>query len=210
MNKFYYFCFIIISLFANFIECEQKYEKEFIDLTLIGAYGNLAKKYLWKGLFDLFLKYETESDQYNIFNIYGCGTANFSRGSLLLKNTLDQVNFCEKEDTDCINKKLIFLNRISYQQLASSSDYQHHCKDNLRSSKDFCLDKSSKRCLKQIFYLSVPPFAYESISGFISSNCRTHKNLQIIIEKPFGRDLDSAVILANKLSSFFREDEIYR
>jgi len=67
-----------------------------------------------------------------------------------------------------------------------------------------------------IFYLSVPPFLYESIIeglGATELSCSKKplfKQTRVIVEKPFGRDLASAVELNKKICQCFDESQIYR
>jgi glucose-6-phosphate 1-dehydrogenase len=64
-----------------------------------------------------------------------------------------------------------------------------------------------------IFYMATPP----SIFGMISDNLdqagfkKKDKGwIRIIVEKPFGHDLDSAIALNKQLLTHWREDQIYR
>ena len=68
-----------------------------------------------------------------------------------------------------------------------------------------------------IFYLAVPPFLYGTIIEHISSaslSCTDEsvpeRQVGIIVEKPFGRDLASAVELTGKLHKCFDESQVYR
>ena len=64
-----------------------------------------------------------------------------------------------------------------------------------------------------LFYLSTPPGAYSTIVENIG---RTQLETcaegwrRIVVEKPFGRDLETALSLDVKLHSVFAEDQIYR
>ncbi|KAF2957943.1 glucose-6-phosphate dehydrogenase [Thermotoga sp. Ku-13t] len=64
-----------------------------------------------------------------------------------------------------------------------------------------------------IFYLAVPPDVYVPI---IENLCRVGLNSEenpktrIVIEKPFGKDLNSAQMLEETLQKSFREHQIYR
>ena len=64
-----------------------------------------------------------------------------------------------------------------------------------------------------LFYLSTPPSWYgpivENIGNSKLESCPEAWR-RIVIEKPFGRDLESALLLDEKLHSVFKEDQIYR
>jgi glucose-6-phosphate 1-dehydrogenase len=66
----------------------------------------------------------------------------------------------------------------------------------------------------RLYYLSTPPSAYPDIidnlgkSGLVN---RTNEPFtRIIVEKPFGRDLESAKVLNRQLKQVFRESQIFR
>jgi glucose-6-phosphate 1-dehydrogenase len=63
----------------------------------------------------------------------------------------------------------------------------------------------------RLFYLATPPSAY----GPIIDRLREHRltenvNARVVVEKPFGHDLASAIALSEKLQGVFTEDEIFR
>jgi glucose-6-phosphate 1-dehydrogenase len=63
-----------------------------------------------------------------------------------------------------------------------------------------------------IHYLAVAPNLFPVIAGNIAKNkLAEHRgHSRIVIEKPFGRDLESAKALNNLLNEYFHEDQIYR
>lgn len=64
-----------------------------------------------------------------------------------------------------------------------------------------------------LFYLSTPPSWYGSIVENIGrsklESCPEGWR-RIVVEKPFGRDLETALALDDKLHSVFKEDQVYR
>ncbi len=59
------------------------------------------------------------------------------------------------------------------------------------------------------FYLAIPPSAFPSVVGGLgSSGCASGG--RVVVEKPFGRDLESAQSLNRTLHEVFDEDRIYR
>lgn len=69
----------------------------------------------------------------------------------------------------------------------------------------------------RIFYLSTPPSYFSDIIKNLGTNkliydpAKVHnKWSRVIVEKPFGRDLDSAMDLQRKISEYLKEDQIYR
>ncbi|KAA0706805.1 Glucose-6-phosphate 1-dehydrogenase [Triplophysa tibetana] len=63
----------------------------------------------------------------------------------------------------------------------------------------------------RLFYLALPPNVYHDVTENIRHNCMSTKGWnRIIVEKPFGRDLQSSEELTKHLSTLFTEDQIYR
>ena len=62
----------------------------------------------------------------------------------------------------------------------------------------------------RIFYLSVVPHLFGPISERVArSGCRT-PDTRLVVEKPLGRDLQSAQVLNRRLATLFEERQIYR
>lgn len=64
----------------------------------------------------------------------------------------------------------------------------------------------------RLFYLALPPSVYEAVTLNIKATCMAKGNkwTRLIVEKPFGRDLESSNNLSSHLAALFREEEIYR
>lgn len=74
------------------------------------------------------------------------------------------------------------------------------------------LEKKWEVKANQIFYLAVPPNSFEEIARKIGTSGLAKNKLQsrIVIEKPFGHDLQSARHLNDLLHAIFDEGQIYR
>lgn len=63
----------------------------------------------------------------------------------------------------------------------------------------------------RLFYLALPPTVYEAVTKHIRENCMSPTGwTRVIVEKPFGRDLQSSNRLSDHISSLFHEEQIYR
>lgn len=62
---------------------------------------------------------------------------------------------------------------------------------------------------RALFYLEVPPFLFSRIAEGISKVGRA-EGARVMVEKPFGSDLGSAVALNETMHRYFAEDAIYR
>ena len=73
-------------------------------------------------------------------------------------------------------------------------------------------EKKWKVSANRIFYLAVPPFSFEEIAKKLGSSGLAGNKIhsRIVIEKPFGHDLESAKNLNKLLHTIFDESQIYR
>ncbi|XP_038067286.1 glucose-6-phosphate 1-dehydrogenase-like isoform X1 [Patiria miniata] len=63
----------------------------------------------------------------------------------------------------------------------------------------------------RVFYLALPPNVFKDVSKHIKTHCMSSTGWsRVIVEKPFGRDLESSNDLSNHLKSLFTEDQLYR
>src|SRR5580658_5131508 len=62
---------------------------------------------------------------------------------------------------------------------------------------------------KRIFHLAVPPSAFGSVIGMLGAT-KLSDNASVIIEKPFGYDLESSRKLGGIVHSVFSEDHVFR
>jgi glucose-6-phosphate 1-dehydrogenase len=62
---------------------------------------------------------------------------------------------------------------------------------------------------RPLHYLAIPPSLFAVVAeNLAKSGCAT--NARVVVEKPFGRDLESAKELGNTLHQFFPEESIFR
>ncbi|PWL18448.1 glucose-6-phosphate dehydrogenase [Falsochrobactrum shanghaiense] len=94
-----------------------------------------------------------------------------------------------------------FLARLSYVAVDAKSD----------SGWDALKAEIGKKPEKiRAFYLAVSPSLFGDIATRLKSNGLITRDTRIIVEKPIGRDLESAMTLNDTLGSVFREDQIFR
>jgi len=78
------------------------------------------------------------------------------------------------------------------------------------------IEKKLGRDVQALFYISTPPSVFEPIllnlgsSGLAAKHLDEQTQSKVIIEKPFGRDLDSARKLNATLRSHFQEQQVFR
>ncbi|XP_077995256.1 glucose-6-phosphate 1-dehydrogenase-like [Glandiceps talaboti] len=63
----------------------------------------------------------------------------------------------------------------------------------------------------RLFYLALPPSVFADVTTHLKATCMSQTGwTRVIVEKPFGKDLESSSKLSSHLSSLFKEEEIYR
>ncbi|MDR6432078.1 glucose-6-phosphate dehydrogenase [Brucella pseudogrignonensis] len=94
-----------------------------------------------------------------------------------------------------------FIARLSYVAVDAKSE------DGWAALKDAIGKKPEKI---RAFYLAVSPTLFGDIASRLKSHGLITRDTRIIVEKPIGRDLESANELNDTIGSVFREDQIFR
>lgn len=119
----------------------------------------------------------------------------------------DAIKAVNKDaDDNSVNE---FLNKLYFFSI-DFDDVSHYETLKKRISE---LSSSNDSGGNVIFYLATPPSAYDAISekvGVVGLNNESEGYRRIVIEKPFGYDLNTAIELNNKLHGIFKESQIYR
>lgn len=171
-------------------------------LVVFGATGDLARTKLIPALFSLFKKNQLGKE----FFIIGFSRREFTDREFrrLVYETINQHEDKKWEE---------FAKNIYYQQ--GVFEEQKGYGQLIKRLNDF--DKKMGACITRLFYLATPPDNYKTILNFLhetklSEGCGqgSSKWTRLIIEKPFGKDLDTAKALDQKLSKIFEEKQIFR
>ena len=96
---------------------------------------------------------------------------------------------------------------VAYQQLDDYSDLTSVCR---RASE---MESRLGLAGNRIFYLAVPPFTFPDIVMQLGEHREQSPWAgwtRVIVEKPFGNDLESATELNQLIHQYFSEEEIYR
>ncbi len=171
--------------------------------AIFGASGDLAKRKLIPAVFDLF-KREYLPDN---FALLGISRSKMSDDEFRTKVFLENEFIDLSGETE--QTKSAFAERLSYQPIDTNAQ-EDYAKVKTRIEE---LDAKFKTAGNCIFYLSTPPVLYEKIPAFLAHH-GLHKQegsyRRLVIEKPFGYDLESAQKLNKSLKENFDEDNIYR
>jgi glucose-6-phosphate 1-dehydrogenase len=137
------------------------------------------------------------------------------------------VGFARREFSDdayrtMIGEELTVMNEPEWEKFAKNLYYQQGLFDeeagyNALINKLNGFDNEIGACITRLFYLATPPDNYETILSYLESTklsegCGqgSEKWTRLAIEKPFGRDLDTARHLDALLAKIFEERQIYR
>lgn len=90
------------------------------NLVLVGATGNLASKYLWKALFEIF-KQRFHKNEVR-FQIYGAARQEQDAGRKIMSDLF--LNFVKCSDDECREKKKKFVEATQYLRLKTERDFQ--------------------------------------------------------------------------------------
>lgn len=176
-----------------------------VSVVIVGGTGDLAKKYLWQGFFELYVDQVSSG---NSFSFYGGGQSAADTATPLLFDILKGVTCSEHVSPErCAVLKEQFLKLSKYRQLRTSEQYR-----DLAEHIEQQLQREGMAEAGRLFYLSIPAFAYADVAQKIDSSCRPSGGawLKVVLEKPFGHDLRSAQVLASQLATSLRDEEMYR
>ncbi len=173
---------------------------------MFGASGDLAHRKLLVSIFEL----HTQGLLDERFYILGCGRKKFSDKQFRARaeqSIRSDSDFLSSRDLDAFLGKLYYIDG-DY----SDADFYKRLKVRLAE-----LNKKHSVSENILFYMSVPPFLYTTIVENLGSaglacpeGLDARQQPKLIVEKPFGRDLQTAVELNKSISRCFRESQIYR
>jgi len=170
--------------------------------VIFGASGDLTKRKLVPALYSLFVQDLLPEK----FALLGVSRSVFTDEAFRLAMKSAIKEFKEIEDTTKIDD---FVAKIYYEAIKfdNSSSYVALSK---RLAK---LRPGCDVCGNTIFYLSTPPSLYGIIPTHLAAvglNNQGDGWKRLIIEKPFGYDLESATKLKDQLLEYWNEDQIFR
>lgn len=171
--------------------------------VIFGGTGDLNKRKLAPALYNLY----TEGYMPEQFSIIGTGRTAFTDKNYQ-KEILDSVNEFSRSGKVKADKWEVFSKNI------------HYCSVDIQAQQTFKdlkaeIEKYQAEFGKNtqvIFYLAVAPNLFPLIAQCLKEYKLTgdEDNCRIVIEKPFGHDLESARELNQLLRGIFTEKQVYR
>lgn len=177
-----------------------------VILVVFGVTGDLAAKKIIPSLWHLFQQGRLPK-HLSVIGFSRRTLSNEEFKKLLRDAVLKHIETKIKE-----KEFLRFFKVFSYH----AGTFEDEAAFNSLASRIAKIESSWGVCANKLFYLAVPPSSYETIFKNLAEvklNLPCGGNLgwsRILIEKPFGTDLSSARKLQSLLSSYFKEEQIYR
>ncbi|KAF9909715.1 Glucose-6-phosphate 1-dehydrogenase [Linnemannia zychae] len=170
-----------------------------VHRLLLGASGDLAKKKTFPALFGLFLHGHIAPTT----RIVGYARTKMDRPDFLKRISQHIKNTTTPKVKTMLDQFLDQCTYVSgvYDQDSGFQALEHELQ---RVEKE---TKTNDR----LFYMALPPSVFIPVANGLKKNCYTLKGInRLIVEKPFGMDLESSRTLSKALGALYREDEIYR
>lgn len=173
-------------------------------LVIFGASGDLAGRKLLPALFSLFRQGALPRP----FLVVGCARTEFTSDSF----------------REAVHSRLLSAGPVDPGSWAEFAPHLHYIPFDYSSLASYVLlnnflqelERAHQTRGNRIFYLAVPPSLYQEVAVFLSQAgmaeqwVRGQGWARIVVEKPFGRDLASAVELNRTLRQGFQEEQIFR
>jgi len=176
---------------------------ESMTFVLFGATGDLAKRKIFPALYNLYVDQKLPER----ISIIGLGRRQLSHLDFQEKVKESILTFSRRLEHNA-SEMGGFLDAFRYSALdvTNSEDYQKLLQVVKQRENELEIKEN------RMFYLSVSPEFFDIIALNIKESGlgRTDGWKRLMIEKPFGHDLQSARELNDKLSRAFEEEEIYR
>ncbi|WP_208278692.1 glucose-6-phosphate dehydrogenase [Massilia oculi] len=165
-----------------------------LDMTIFGGMGDLAMRKLLPALYMAFLHGNLPPST----RILSTGRQDYDRAAYLAfveehsRSFISAANFNEKSWAG-------FLDLLVYVRLdVSNTEIFDTLKD------------ASRDGAQRVFYLATAPSLFTTICDKLAATGLVDANARVVLEKPLGRDLASAVEINEAVGKHFAESQIYR
>ena len=171
-------------------------------LVLFGASGDLSHRKLVPALFDLFEKHLLPAS----FSLVG-----------IARSPLSDSEF-KQGLKESLKRQKPSLSDALWDGFSQNFHYLPGSYGDLKAYQKLSgllgeLDKKNGLSSNRIFYLSTPPDVFEDVLSNLGASGLNREDQgfsRVVIEKPFGRDLQSARELNRKVKEVFQERQIFR
>ena len=175
-------------------------------VVIFGASGDLTARKLVPAIFNLCLDNLLPSD----FHLIGFG-----------RKSISDDQFRETMNASIGEYSRRKLDEKAWEQVRKNTTYHVGGYDDedaftALAGKINQIEHDMGQPVQRLFYISTPPGVFEPIirnlgsSGMAGMHVHTKQATRVIIEKPFGRDLESAQALNATIREVFDESQVYR
>jgi len=184
----------------------EEWTQEGLAVIIVGASGDLAKKKTYPSLLSLFAGALLPPN----IRIYG-----FARSKMSDEQLREKIRpyLVTGKYEDVVVKD--FLSRCFYQSGIGYGDVDSWSNMNTRLTEweVETAKNSSGPIMKsnRLFYFAIPPNVFAETGAAIKADCMAPNGFsRMIVEKPFGRDLDSCREILQSLGQHFDETNLFR
>ncbi|TVP99709.1 MAG: glucose-6-phosphate dehydrogenase [Roseinatronobacter sp.] len=167
---------------------------EQFDLVIFGATGDLARRKILPGLYRRWKEGQIPQGS----AIIGAARSDLARADFrdMVRAALEEFLARKELVEDSIAS---FLEMLDYVKVDAKGDggWEH-------------LHGMMRKDIVRAFYLSVAPALFGDIAQRLHQRGIADRNSRIVVEKPFGKNLETALALNAALAEYFHEDQIYR
>ena len=172
-------------------------------LVIFGATGDLAKRKLLPAIYNL----AHEGALPERFNLIGMSRSDIGDDGFRDLARESIAEFSRRAPDDKVLDSLLGRMRYVGASFDDANGYDQLCRlfDEL--------DEEAGIAFNRLFYLSTAPSFFPVVAEMLGEknlNEADDAQVRIIIEKPFGTDLDSALELNRSVLSNFREEQVFR
>jgi glucose-6-phosphate 1-dehydrogenase len=184
--------------------CPATGDLEPCTIVIFGASGDLAARKLLPALYHMYLTGALPDP----VSIVGCARTPFSDDAF--RRQMQQA--CAADNRADMARWPEFAGLLSYRQMSyDAADAFRELADYLRE-----LDRRKGTGGNLLFDLALPPALYPVVAamlgraGLAAQHGEGRGWSRIVVEKPFGQDLETALALDRTLHEYFQEEQIYR
>jgi glucose-6-phosphate 1-dehydrogenase len=172
-------------------------------LFIFGGSGDLNYRKLAPALYNLFI----DGWMPNKFSIVGIGRTSYADDKYR-ERLLDGIRQFSRRKEEAGKQWQDFSQHVSYLQMDAEQDTEYQKIGEIVKTRE----QEYGVHPNVIFYMAVAPQLVPDIAKKLGSLnlCKDTKYTRIVVEKPFGHDLESAHELNNLLRGMFDEEQIFR
>ena len=172
-------------------------------ITIFGASGDLCRRKLLPSLYDLFYHHGLE----NKFAVVGCARTPYDDEKFreLMLQAVTEAGMPTDRWPEFAAR--LYYQPVTYDQPETFRDLDRRLAG---------IDNQTGSCGNCLFNLAIPPTLYETVAASLTAAgmSRQHEYgrgwVRLVVEKPFGSDLQSARRLNEALGQGFEESQVFR